>query len=143
MNIDGEKRISICYEDNYGRVSIENYRLNEIVKYISAQSFADVQLDNDYKNKKTKYIIIDKKKYDLETNIRIELEISLLCVPLVCSGYFTQKYKAKNDIKITDFYNYIVEIVEDYAYELDTDMNNIKIEVQGLEILNIYDKEGI
>ena len=34
MNIDGEKRISICYEDNYGRVSIENYRLNEIVKYI-------------------------------------------------------------------------------------------------------------
>lgn len=137
MKIDGEKRISICYEDDYGRVSIENYMLNEIVKYISAQSFADVQLDNDYKNKKTKYIIIDKKKYDLETNIRIELEISLLCVPLVCSGYFTQKYKAKKDIKIIDFYNYIVDIVEDYAYELDTDMNNIKIEVNALEILNI------
>ena len=100
MKIAGEKRISICYEDDYGRVSIENYRLNEIVKYISAQSFADIQLDNDYKNKKTKYIIIDKNNYGLETNIRIELEISFLCVPLVCSGYFTQKYKAKKECYI-------------------------------------------
>lgn len=143
MRIDGERRISICYEDDYGKVSIENYKLNEIVKYISAQSFADIQLDNDYKNKKTKYIIIDENKYNLKTDIRLELEISLLYVPLVCSGYFTQKYKAKKDIEIKDFYNYIVELVEDYAYELDTDMSNIKVEVTTLEILNIYEKEGI
>lgn len=143
MIFDGNTRMSICYEDEFGKITIENYKLNEIVKYIVAQSFTDIQIGNNYKNKIAKYIIINEKKYNLKTDISIELEISLLSVPIVCSGYFTQKYKSKKDIEIKDFYNYIVELIEYYAYELDTDFNNIKIEVKKIEILNVYEKEGI
>ena len=139
MKFDGNTRISICYEDKRGKITIENYTLNEIVKYIAAQSFVDVQIDKDYRNKITKYIIIKGKKYDLKTDINIEYETSLLCVPIICKGYFKQKYTARSTIKIEKFYNDIVELVEEYAYELDTDMNNINVSVKELELL----KEGV
>ena len=92
MKIGGNSRISICYEDEFGKITIENYKLNEIVNYIAAQSYADIQLGNDnYKNKITKYIIINGIKYNLKTDIRIKFEISLLDIPIVCKKYFTQK----------------------------------------------------
>ncbi len=143
MKIDGNTRISICYEDNFGKITIENYTLNEIVNYIAAQSFVDIKLDNNnYKDKITNYIIIDGKKYNLKTDIRIKFEVSLLDIPIVCRKYFTQKYNAITEVEIKEFYKEIVELVNNYAYELDTDINNIKIETKELEILNVYEKEG-
>ena len=143
MKIDGNTRISICYEDEFGKITIENYKLNEIVNYIAAQSFVDIKLDNNnYKDKITNYIIIDGKKYNLKTDIRIKFEVSLLDIPIVCRKYFTQKYNAITEVEIKEFYKEIVELVNNYAYELDTDINNIKIETKELEILNVYEKEG-
>lgn len=143
MKIDGNSRISICYEDEFGKITIENYKLNEIVNYIAAQSYADIQLGNDnYKNKITKYIIINGIKYNLKTDIHIKFEISLLDIPIVCKKYFTQKRDASIEIEIKEFYKEIVEMVESYAYELDTDICNIKIETKELKIINVYQKEG-
>ncbi len=143
MKIGGNSRISICYEDEFGKITIENYKLNEIVNYIAAQSYADIQLGNDnYKNKITKYIIINGIKYNLKTDIRIKFEISLLDIPIVCKKYFTQKCDTSIDIEIKEFYKEIVEMVESYAYELDTDICNIKVETKELEIINVYQKEG-
>lgn len=143
MKIDGNSRISICYEDEFGKITIENYKLNEIVNYIAAQSYADIQLGNDnYKNKITKYIIINGIKYNLKTDIHIKFEISLLDIPIVCKKYFTQKCDASIEIEIKEFYKEIVEMVESYAYELDTDICNIKIETKELKIINVYQKEG-
>lgn len=142
MKIDGNARISICYEDNFGKITIENYTLNEIVNYIAAQSFVDIKLDNNnYKDKITNYIIIDGKKYNIKTDIHMEFEISLLNIPLVCKEYFTQKYSVVTELELKDFYKKIVELVDYYAYELDTDINNIKIETLQLQILNVYKKE--
>lgn len=143
MKIDGNARISICYEDNFGKITIENYTLNEIVNYIAAQSFVDIKLDNNnYKDKITNYIIVNDKKYNLKTDIRIKFEVSLLDIPIVCRKYFTQKYNAIIEVEIKEFYKEIIELVDDYACELDTDINNIKIETKELEILNVYEKEG-
>ena len=143
MKIDESTRISICYEDNFGKITIENYTLNEIVNYISAQSFVDIKLgNNNYKDKIINYIIINDKKYNSKTDIRIKFEISLLDIPIVCRKYFTQKYNAIIEVEIKEFYKEIIELVDNYAYELDTDINNIKIETKELEILNVYEKEG-
>lgn len=143
MKIDGNTRISICYEDEFGKITIENYKLNEIVNYIAAQAYMDIQLGkDDYENKTTKYIIINDKKYNLKTDIHMEFEVSLLNIPLICTEYFTQKYNIATELELKDFYNKIVKIVEDYAYELDTDINNIKVETRALQILNVYKKEG-
>lgn len=143
MKIDGNTRISICYEDNFGKITIENYTLNEIVNYIAAQSFVDIKLgNNNYKDKITNYIIVNDKKYNLKTDIRIKFEVSLLDIPIVCRKYFTQKYNAIIEVEIKEFYKEIIELVDDYACELDTDINNIKIETKELEILKVYEKEG-
>ena len=143
MKIDGDTRISICYEDKFGKITIENYKLNEIVNYIIAQAYADIQLGNDnYKNKITKYIVINGIKYNLKTDIQIKFEISLLNIPIVCRKYFTQKYNASTEIEIKEFYKEIVEMVESYAYELDTDISNIKVDTKELNIINVYQKEG-
>lgn len=143
MKIDGNTRISICYEDDFGKITIENYKLNEIVNYIAAQAYMDIQLGKEnYGNKTTKYIIINDKKYNLKTDIHMEFEVSLLNIPLVCTEYFTQKYNIATQLELKDFYKKIVKIVEDYAYELDTDINNIKVETKALQILNVYKKEG-
>lgn len=143
MKIDGNKRISICYEDEFGKITIENYQFKEIVSYIAAQSFVDIQLENDnYKRKITRYIIIDGEKYNLKTDIRMKFEISFLSIPIVCSGYFIQKYDTEIETEIKELYNYIVETVEYYACELNTDINNIRIEAKELEILNVYEKKG-
>ncbi len=143
MKIDESTRISICYEDNFGKITIENYTLNEIVNYISAQSFVDIKLgNNNYKDKIINYIIINDKKYNSKTDIRIKFEVSLLDIPIVCRKYFTQKYNAIIEVEIKEFYKEIIELVDNYAYELDTDINNIKIETKELEILNVYEKEG-
>ena len=37
---------------------------------------------------------------------------------------------------ISEFYNYVIELFEFYAYELDTVIDNIKIELKELKILN-------
>ena len=42
-------------------------------------------------------------------------------------------YAEKLDIK--EFYNYVVDLYEDYAYELDTDIDNIKIELTEIKVL--------
>lgn len=142
MKIDGNTKVSICCENEVKKCDIEDCTLNGAIKIMSEETWLEIQAFGDYKNKITQHIIINGKKYNLKTDINIELEISILNVPLFCSGYFNQKYKVKETIELKDFYNYIAELIEVYAYELDTDMNNIKVEVNKLKILNVYQKEG-
>lgn len=49
---------------------------------------------------------------------------------------YPEKFTAYlTNIDVSDVYNKIVELFEDYAYELDTDINNVIIELTELEIL--------
>ena len=73
----------------------------------------------------------------------MNFDVSLLSIPLIGNRYFKQKYDVKVQKDIKDFYNIIAEIVETYAYELDTDLYNIKLEIKELEILNVNEKEGV
>ena len=73
----------------------------------------------------------------------MNFDVSLLSIPLIGNRYFKQKYDVKVQKDIKDFYNIIAEIVETYAYELDTDLYNIKLETKELEILNVNEKEGV
>lgn len=143
MKIDGNTKVKIIYENEYIKCNIDNHTLNEAVKMMSEQTCLETKAYKDYKNKTTQYIIINGEKYNIKTDIRIKCEVSLLEVPIVCKEYFQKKYDCESKIEIGDFYNYIIGTIEDYAYELDTDISNIKLEIKELEILNIYDKEGI
>ena len=145
MKINGKTKVSIFYkdEDESRKYNIENCTLNETIRRMSNQIWKESQMCSDYKNKKTQYIVINGKKYNLKTDINIECEVSMLNVPIVCKEYFQKKYDCEAQIEIGEFYNYIVDTIENYALALDTDMNNIKIKIKKLEILEVYKKEDI
>ena len=142
MKIDGNKLVTILFENSKGKTYIENYPLNCIVNNILQKAYKDLQYNEEYIDKKTQYIVIDNKMYSPKADIKLELEICLLNVPIVCKGYFTHKYNAYVETQIKDFYNEIIKIGDEYACDLDTDINNIKIKVKELETLNNYKLEG-
>ncbi len=81
----------------------------------------------------TQFLTINDIKMEKGTKVYIKFLISLQ------EDYYNiykDKFKAyaeKLDIK--EFYNYVVDLYEDYAYELDTDIDNIKIELTEIKVL--------
>lgn len=135
MNICGDKKISVLFEDQFGKILIENYCLNEIVNYIVSHSFVDSQFDKENRPINTKYIIADNMKCNEDFNIQMKLVVTPYSSP------FKKDYDViVDDTKLSEFHNTITNIAEDYAYELDTDINNIKIIVNELKLSNL---EGV
>ena len=135
MKVDGEKNISILLEDDISAMLIQNSSLNKVVNFIVLQDFAHLQFNEDSQKQETKYIIIDNKEYNSNTVISVKLQVSLL-ETLIDLEYFKHKYNAIIPrIKLKDFYNEIVKFAEEYACDLDTDINNLKIRVMELEIV--------
>lgn len=142
MKIDGNTLIKTLFENEQGKILMENYPLNYIVNNILQKAYADLQQEGQYIDKTTQYMIINNTVYSKKADIKIELQISLLNVPIVCKGYFKHKYDAYTEIEIKDFYNEIVKIGDEYACDLDTDITNIKMNVKSIEILNNYELKG-
>ena len=87
----------------------------------------------DIKKYPTDYITINDLKLSKGTKVNIRFLVSLEedyynLYPEKLSAYLS-------NIDVTDIYNNIVTLFEDYAYELDTDIDNIIIELTELEIL--------
>ena len=73
----------------------------------------------------TDYLIINDLKLEKGTKVNIKFLISL-----ENDSYKIYKDKFENyveNLDIKDLFNYIVDLFEDYAYELDTEIDNIKI----------------
>ena len=136
MKVDGEKNISILLEDDTSKMYIQNSSLNKVVNFIVLQDFVHLQFNEESQKQETKYIIIDNKEYNSNAVISVKLQVSLL-ETLIDLEYFKHTYNAIiPKIKLNDFYNKIVSFAEEYACDLDTDINNLKIRVMELEIVN-------
>lgn len=132
MKICGNKRVSVLFEDEFGKILIENYCLNEIINYIALHSFVDLQFDKENRQVSTRYIIADNMQCNANFNIKMKLTVTTYSSP------FKEDYNVTiTDTKLSEFHNTITNIAEDYAYELDTDINNIKIILNELEISNL------
>lgn len=145
MKINANKLVTVLFENEQESIYINRHSLNYIVNKIIERAYKDLQYNEEYTNMITKYMTIDNKKYSLKADIIVKLEISLLNIdmPIVCIGYFNKRYDIQIETEIKEFYNSIVKIVDTYAYELDTDINNIQVTVKELKILNNYKLEGV
>ena len=134
MKIDGNKNISIFLEYDTCASHIQNASLNKIVNFIVLQDFVNLQLNEESEKQETRYIIIDNKEYNSNSVISMKLQVSLL-ETFIGLKYFKHTYDAIiPKIKLNDFYNKIVSLAEEYACDLDTDINNLRIRVMELEI---------
>lgn len=132
MKICGDKKVSVLFEDEFGKILIKNYCLNEIINYIALHSFVDLQFDKENRQINTRYIIADNMQCDANFDIKMNLTVTPYSSP------FKRDYNViVEDTKLNEFHNTVTAIAEDYAYELDTDINNIKIVLNELEISNL------
>ena len=81
----------------------------------------------------TQFLTINNMKIEKGTKVYMKFLISLQ------EDYYNiyknkfEAYVEKLDIK--EFFNYIVDLYEEYAYELDTEIDNIKIELTEIQVM--------
>lgn len=81
----------------------------------------------------TQFLTISDVKLEKGTKVSIKFLISL-----EEDYYHIYKDKFKvyvEKLDIKEFYNYIANLYDEYAYELDTDIDNIKIELVEIKVL--------
>lgn len=134
MNFTGEEWSSAQVEEN-GKPSfclchITLYHLlNTGIKSIIT---CNLKKYGDIKRYSTDFVTINDLKISKGTKVNIRFQISLQednynLYPEKLTAYI-------NNIDVADIYNNIVSLFEDYAYELDTDIDNIIIELTELEV---------
>lgn len=135
MKLTGKEIVSLHAEKN-GEYYFGIYEqsLNRLLNVYILDKFC-MQL---IKNKKTgklvtNYLTINDVKISKGTKVSVKFRASLKkSIPLLKNT----KYIATNqNLDISDFYNHVIELFDFYAYELDTVIDNIKLELIELEIL--------
>lgn len=130
MKLTGKERSSIQLEEKGEPIFYSLYHLlNTGIRGIIVENLKQVKEIEKYI---TQFITIGDFKAEKGTKVNMNFLISL-------EEDFYEIYKQKfsaytNDLNVADIYNNIVDLYEDYAYELDTDIDNIKIELIEIEL---------
>lgn len=133
MKLTGKEDASLCIEEN-GKpyLTFSQLNWNQLLNImIIDRIYNELQENNNIKKFVTRYITIDKMKISSKSVVNVKFKV-ILKENIPCMK--NCKYDAVNKfLEVKDFYNYIIELFEFYAYELDTDMNNIQLELVNLE----------
>lgn len=135
MKITGKEKASLTIEKNdKPELTICQLNWGQLLNnVIVSKIFSELQKNGNIKKCDTRDIMINDMKLSKKNKISVKFKASL---KIKIPGIKNNKYEARKDsLQIKDFYNYIVELFEDYAYELDTDIDNIKLELVELEII--------
>ena len=122
-------------EEDRWEFTICQLSLNQIINVFILDRINN-ELKEGKKNSKltTEDITIEDLTISKGTKVKVKFSVTLKETIPMLEGVVYNPYSNSLDIK--DFYNHIVELFDFYAYALDTDIDNIKIELNELEILN-------
>ena len=136
MRLTGKEKVSLYAEQN----EKSNFIASELeLKQLINGFILDILCQQLIRNKDngkivTEYLSINDMKILKGTKVSLKFQVSLK----KNEPFFKKvKYSTMYDkADISEFYNYVIELFEFYAYELDTVIDNIKIELKELKILN-------
>jgi len=130
MKLTGKERSSIQLEEKGETIFYSLYHLlNTGIRGIIVENLKQGKEIEKYI---TQFITIGDFKAEKGTRVNMNFLISL---EDDFYGLYKQKFSAyTNDLNVADIYNNIVDLYEDYAYELNTDIDNIKIELIEIEL---------
>lgn len=135
MKLTGKEHARLCIEEN-GKPYLTICQLNLyqlLNKVIVDRISSELQKNDCIQRFVTRYMTINDIKLSKDSTVRLKVKASLKeGLPDIRNNRYDS---TNNSLKIRDFYNYIIELFEFYAHELDTDINNIKIELVALEIV--------
>jgi len=136
MKLTGKEMVSLYTEkDGEQNFTISQLNLNQLLNIFILDRMCQQLIKNKNDEKLvTGYLTINDMKISKGTKVSVKFRVSLKkSIPFLKNT----KYIAINhDLDISEFYNYVVELFDFYAYELDTVIDNIKLELIELETKN-------
>ena len=135
MKLTGKEWVSLYAEKDGERYfTISQLNLNQLINNFILDRMCQDLIQNKTEKLDTGYIAINDTKISKGTKVSVKFRVSLKKrIPFLKNI----KYIAINqNLDILDFYNHILELFDFCAHELDTVIDNIKIELIELEIVN-------
>ncbi len=136
MRLTGKEKVSLYAEQNEKSNFIASeLELKQLINVFILDRLCQQLIRNKDNGKiVTEYLSINDMKILKGTKVSLKFQVSLK----KNEPFFKKvKYSTMYDkADISEFYNYVIELFEFYAYELDTVIDNIKIELKELKILN-------
>ena len=136
MRLTGKEKVSLYAEqDGKNNFIASELELKQLINVFILDRLCQQLIRNKDNGKiVTEYLSINDMKILKGTKVSLKFQVSLK----KNEPFFKKvKYSTMYDkADISEFYNYVIELFEFYAYELDTDIDNIKIELKELKILN-------
>ncbi len=136
MRLTGKEKVSLYAEQNEKSNFIASeLELKQLINGFILDRLCQQLIRNKDNGKiVTEYLSINDMKILKGTKVSLKFQVSLK----KNEPFFKKvKYSTMYDkADISEFYNYVIELFEFYAYELDTVIDNIKIELKELKILN-------
>mgnify|MGYP004601287635 FL=1 len=136
MRLTGKEKVSLYAEQNEKSNFIASeLELKQLINGFILDKLCQQLIRNKDNGKiVTDYLSINDMKILKGTKVSLKFQVSLK----KNEPFFKKvKYSTMYDkADISEFYNYVIELFEFYAYELDTVIDNIKIELKELKILN-------
>lgn len=134
MKLTGKEMVSLYTEkDGERNFTISQLNLDQLLNIFILDRMCLQLIKNKVEKLVTGYLTIDDIKISKGTKVSVKFQVSL---KETIAGLENTKYDAvHHDLDITEFYNHVVELFEFYAYELDTVIDNIKLELIELELL--------
>lgn len=135
MKLTGKEIVSLQAEKN-GEYYFGIYEqsLNRLLNVYILDKFC-MQLIKNKKEEKllTNYLIINNMEISKGTKVSLKFRASLKKnIPFSKN---TKYIATCNNLDISEFYNQVIELFDFYAYALDTVIDNIKLELVELQIL--------
>ena len=136
MRLTGKEKVSLYAEQNEKSNFIASeLELKQLINGFILDKLCQQLIRNKDNGKiVTEYLSINDMKILKGTKVSLKFQVSLK----KNEPFFKKvKYSTSYDkADISAFYNYVIELFEFYAYELDTVIDNIEIELKELKILN-------
>ena len=135
MRLTGKEKVSLYAEqDGKNNFIASELELKQLINGFILDRLCQQLIRNKDNGKiVTEYLSINDMKILKGTKVSLKFQVSLK----KNEPFFKKvKYSTMYDkADISEFYNYVIELFEFYAYELDTVIDNIKIELKELKIL--------
>ena len=136
MRLTGKEKVSLYAEQNKKSNFIASeLELKQLINGFILDRLCQQLIRNKDNGKiVTEYLSINDMKILNGTKVSLKFQVSLKKnKPFLKKVKYSTSYDKAD---ISEFYNYVIELFEFYAYELDTVIDNIEIELKELKILN-------
>lgn len=135
MNFNGNEIVYLYAKEDNGesKFTISFIKLDQLINsYILNKMLDELKQKTTNTKFNVETFTIEGLNINKGTKVKLKFKVTLKeTIPILKH----LEYETVIELDIIELYNHIVELFEGYAYELDTNIDNIRIELIELEIV--------